>query len=179
MTVSKLLVLGCIDRRKNAHGYEIYRDLMDWRADTWACVKPGSIYHAIAGLEKEGAIQALSTEHGMRGGSRTKYKLTAKGRRQLQDGVKKALGSLEMDEFSAGVALMDIIDKGEIVAITEKRLETMRGIAAFMHSLPTEVVPSSPDKNTTLVDYWSGFFDYNSAHAENFLYTLRNRKGKK
>lgn len=176
MTVSKLLVLGCINRRKTAHGYEIYRDLMDWRADTWACVKPGSIYHAIAGLEKDEAIKPLSTEHGMRGGSRTKYKLTAKGKRLLHEGVKDALGSLEMDEFSAGMAFMDIIDTKEAVAITEKRLATLRDIAAFMHTLPTETPPSSPDKRAALVQYWSGFFDYSATHAEDFLATLKDKK---
>lgn len=176
MTVSKLLVLGCINRRNIAHGYEIYRDLMDWRADTWACVKPGSIYHAIAGLEKDEAIKPLSTEHGMRGGSRTKYELTAKGKRLLVDGVKDALGSLEMDKFSAGLALMDIIDKKEVVAISEKRLATVRDIAAFMHSLPTETPPSSPDKRGTLVDYWADFFDYNATHAEDFLATLKDKR---
>ena len=69
MIITKLLVLGCIDRREQAHGYEVYRDLMEWRADTWASVKPGSIYHAITSLENEALIEALPSERGERGGS--------------------------------------------------------------------------------------------------------------
>lgn len=176
MTTTKLLVLGCINRRNVAHGYEVYRDLLAWRADTWACVKPGSIYHAIAKLEKEEAIISLSTEHGMRGGSRTKYRLTAKGKRLLTEGVKHALASLEMDEFSAGLAFMDSIDKKEAINISEKRLTNLRDIQTFMHSLPTDSAPSSPDKQTALVGYWADFFDFNVKHAENFLKAQTNKK---
>ena len=112
----------------------------------------------------------------MRGGSRTKYKLTAKGKRLLTEGVKQALASLEMDEFSAGLAFMDIIDKKEAINISEKRLANLRGIQAFMNSLPTDVIPNSPNKQIALVGYWAGFFDFNVTHAENFLEMLTNKK---
>jgi DNA-binding PadR family transcriptional regulator len=29
------------------HGYDVRRMLLSWRADQWASVNPGSIYHAL------------------------------------------------------------------------------------------------------------------------------------
>ena len=62
MNVVRLLVLGILKERRRAHGYAIRRELLSWRVETWTNVKPGSIYHAIRQLAKEGMLKALGTE---------------------------------------------------------------------------------------------------------------------
>jgi DNA-binding PadR family transcriptional regulator len=178
MIITKLLVLGCINRREQAHGYEVYRDLVEWRADTWASIKPGSIYHAIVSLEKDQLIEALPSERGERGGSRTQYKLTTKGLEALHLGVVEALGSLEMDEYAAGLAFMSLVSKEELLALARKRLAKLKEIQTFMQSLPSEEMPSSPEKQAALVQYWTGFFNFNVVHAENFLAALEPQERK-
>jgi DNA-binding PadR family transcriptional regulator len=70
-----------------AHGLEILR-----RLDEAGCgllrLKEGSLYPALYRLEAAGAVKAVweSEPHGRRGARRRIYRLTAKGRRQLDAG---------------------------------------------------------------------------------------------
>ena len=60
--IIRLLILGILKRRGSAHGYRMYRDLVEWRVETWTIIRPGSIYHALTQMEKQGLIiEALPT----------------------------------------------------------------------------------------------------------------------
>ena len=56
MSATRLLVLGAIRIMQPVHGYEVRRELISWRLEESANVKPGSIYGAIRTLEKDGLI---------------------------------------------------------------------------------------------------------------------------
>ncbi len=62
MSTTRLLVLGGVRRFGRAHGYEVRRELMSWGSDEWAHVNPGSIYHALRQLAKEGLLRAHEVE---------------------------------------------------------------------------------------------------------------------
>ncbi|MDB5059778.1 MAG: hypothetical protein JWO59_3250, partial [Chloroflexi bacterium] len=79
MSVIRLVVLGVIRMRGQAHGYAVHRELLSWRVETWTTVKPGSIYHALKQLAKEGKLRAAGTEESTEGPGRTLYALTHEG----------------------------------------------------------------------------------------------------
>jgi hypothetical protein len=40
VTATRLLVLGAVHGLGHAHGYQVRRELLSWRADAWAKVAP-------------------------------------------------------------------------------------------------------------------------------------------
>ncbi|WP_170166607.1 PadR family transcriptional regulator [Lentzea atacamensis] len=56
MSATRMLVLGVVKLVGEAHGYVVRRELKSWSADSWANVQPGSIYHALKSLAKDGLL---------------------------------------------------------------------------------------------------------------------------
>jgi DNA-binding PadR family transcriptional regulator len=75
--MTRLMVLGLL-RMKPMSGYEIQQLLQTSQTDKWAGILPGSIYHALKKMEKEGLVKVESVETT---GNRSKaiYKVTDKG----------------------------------------------------------------------------------------------------
>ena len=79
MTATRLLVLGVVRMYGQAHGYQVRRELLNWAADQWASVQPGSIYHALKKLAKDGLLFEVGVEEGA-GPDRMSYRLTRTAR---------------------------------------------------------------------------------------------------
>src|SRR3982750_1813590 len=65
-------------------------ELQSWGAESWAKIKPGSIYHAL----KKAAANGLLTEHaepGNSGPERVLYRVTARGRDEIVELVRDGL----------------------------------------------------------------------------------------
>jgi DNA-binding PadR family transcriptional regulator len=79
---TRLFVLGLLAGRPQ-HGYEIRKWLEKRRTDLWAGVLPGSIYHALKKMTKEGFVRLSSTEQsGLR--IRAIYAITPKGKKEFR-----------------------------------------------------------------------------------------------
>jgi DNA-binding PadR family transcriptional regulator len=76
---ARLLILGVL-HRGDFHPYEIKRRLGKAMVECYIDVDVGTFYYAIRQLEKDGLISALRQERVARGGVRTLYRITAKGR---------------------------------------------------------------------------------------------------
>jgi DNA-binding PadR family transcriptional regulator len=75
----KLFVLGLL-AQKERHGYEIAATAKSWGIGDWAGFGLGSLYHALAALEKAGDIKTRRTERRGKYPSRSVYAITRKGR---------------------------------------------------------------------------------------------------
>lgn len=76
---------------KSTHGYEIQKFIQINHFDSWTKIQSGSIYYALAKLEKEGLIQLQKEE--MQGKKIRKiYEITEAGREALKDEIKQELG---------------------------------------------------------------------------------------
>ena len=89
--MTRLMVLGLL-KTGPMSGYEIHQLLGKSQTDTWAGVLPGSVYHALKKMEKEGLVEIDSIEQT---GNRSKaiYKITEAGEREFD---KLLLESLQM-----------------------------------------------------------------------------------
>lgn len=81
---ARLLILGVL-HRGNFHPYEIKRRLENAMVECYTDVDVGTLYYAIRQLEKEGLISTVSRERVARGGMRTIYKITPKGKTEFQE----------------------------------------------------------------------------------------------
>jgi len=81
---SELLILGVL-HRGNFHPYEIKRRFNAAMIECYTAVDVGTLYYAIRQLAKDGLIKAVSRERVARGGMRTTYGITARGKRRFQE----------------------------------------------------------------------------------------------
>jgi DNA-binding PadR family transcriptional regulator len=80
---SELLILGVL-HRGDFHPYEIKRRLMAAMVECYSEVDVGTLYYAIRQLAKDGLIASVAHQPVARGGMRTVYRITAKGRERFQ-----------------------------------------------------------------------------------------------
>ena len=80
---ARLLILGVL-HRGDFHPYEIKRRLENAMVECYIDVDVGTLYYAIGQLEKADLISPVSHERVARGGMRTVYRITAKGKAECQ-----------------------------------------------------------------------------------------------
>jgi DNA-binding PadR family transcriptional regulator len=80
---ASLLILGVL-HRGDFHPYEIKRRLENAMVECYIDIDTGTLYYAIKQLEKDGLIAAVTQERVARGGVRTVYAITPKGRAEFQ-----------------------------------------------------------------------------------------------
>ena len=80
---ARLFILGVL-HRGNFHPYEIKRRLKNAMVECYVDVDVGTLYYAIRQLEKDKLIAAVSREQVARGGVRTIYKITPRGKVEFQ-----------------------------------------------------------------------------------------------
>lgn len=112
---------------KPTHGYEIQQFISLSGMDQWTDIKSGSIYYALAKLEKEKLIVVQREE---RTGSRLRkiYQITEKGRQALVEEMKQELSMPLFDIGSAKFVTSPIlatVPKAEIEAIITQHIRQL------------------------------------------------------
>lgn len=177
MSIIKLLVLGAIKRRHAAHGYRIYRDLTEWRVGTWTTVRPGSIYHAISQLEKQGGLQPISGSATQKlGPAKTEYELTPAGHQLFLQLLEEALKGINLVELSAGIAFMEFLPRARVIALLRERAKAQYHVVAFLNTLPTEDTPTTPSKHPELITVWSESYIGAAASTEKLITSIQSGK---
>jgi DNA-binding PadR family transcriptional regulator len=157
MSVVRLLVLGVIRMRRQAHGYAVHRELVAWRVETWTSVKPGSIYHALKQLTKEGKLRAVGTEESTEGPGRTLYELTAAGVAEFYELLDAALSSFQMEELGAGVAFMQTRTRQHVLKLLrEQHRRATENRDALERLIPTFPNRDEPPHTQDLLALWIG-----------------------
>ncbi|WP_405671124.1 PadR family transcriptional regulator [Streptomyces sp. NBC_01530] len=133
MSTIRLLVLGAVRRHGRAHGYQVRSDLEYWGAHEWSNAKPGSIYHALKQLAKQGLLHAHEVAPSTAGGPpRTEYEITDRGTDEFLRLLREALTSYDQktDVKSAAIGFMVDLPRAEVVALLKervRRIEEWRG----------------------------------------------------
>ncbi|MET8081162.1 PadR family transcriptional regulator [Streptomyces sp. NPDC005303] len=141
MSTIRLLVLGAVRRHGRAHGYQVRGDLEYWGAHEWSNAKPGSIYHALKQMAKQGLLHAHEIAPSTAGGPpRTEYEITDVGTEEYLRLVREALTSYDqkMDIKSAALGFMVDLPRAEAVSLLKeriRRIEEWRG-AVTEHYVP-------------------------------------------
>lgn len=175
--VIRLLILGILKRRDSAHGYQMYRDLIEWHVETWTAIRSGSIYHALTQLEKQSLItEAAQTTGQKRGPSKTEYKLTAKGEKEFFRLLELALKDINLIELSVGIAFMEYLPRHEVISLLEQRQEAQKQVPSFLRILPTEDTPTTPAKHPELIRIWADSYTDAAASTEKLIHAIQSGK---
>ncbi|MET9216952.1 MULTISPECIES: PadR family transcriptional regulator [unclassified Nocardia] len=125
MSAIRLLVLGAVRQHGRAHGYQVRNDLEFWGAHEWSNAKPGSIYHALKQMAKQGLLVEHEVAPSTVGGPpRVEYEINDKGTAEYFALLRQALTSYDqkMDMLSAGIGFIVDLPRAEAVALLEQRI---------------------------------------------------------
>ncbi|WP_284581971.1 PadR family transcriptional regulator [Streptomyces sp. 2P-4] len=125
MSAIRLLVLGAVRQHGRAHGYQVRNDLEFWGAHEWSNAKPGSIYHALKQMAKEGLLLAHEVAPSTAGGPpRVEYEMTEQGAEEYFTLLRQSLTSYDqkMDVLSAGIGFIVDLPREEAVALLRERI---------------------------------------------------------
>ncbi|WP_328888403.1 PadR family transcriptional regulator [Streptomyces sp. NBC_00316] len=141
MSAIRLLVLGAVRQHGRAHGYQVRNDLEYWGAHEWSNAKPGSVYHALKQMAKQGLLVAHEIAPSTAGGPpRTEYEITGRGTEEYFALLRAALTSYDqkMDVLSAGIGFIVDLERSEAVALLKERVA---GLAAWRASVTEYYTP--------------------------------------
>ncbi|MFI9774006.1 PadR family transcriptional regulator [Streptomyces sp. NPDC051956] len=126
MSAIRLLVLGAVRQHGRAHGYQVRNDLEYWGAHEWSNAKPGSIYHALKQMAKQGFLVAHEIAPSTAGGPpRTEYEITDKGTEEFRTLLREALVTYDQkpDILSAALGFIVDLPRQEAVELLRRRVE--------------------------------------------------------
>jgi DNA-binding PadR family transcriptional regulator len=102
------LTVLCLLRLRPMHPYEMQRLIREWHKDEFLDLKRGSLYHAIARLQRAGWIDPVETLREGRRPERTVYRLTEAGEREGIEWLRQLLAKpvREPTQFFAALSFL-------------------------------------------------------------------------
>ncbi|WP_338678340.1 PadR family transcriptional regulator [Streptomyces sp. SCSIO 30461] len=141
MSAIRLLVLGAVRQHGRAHGYQVRNDLEYWGAHEWSNAKPGSIYHALKQMAKQGLLLVHEIAPSTAGGPpRTEYEITEPGTVEYFALLREALTAHDQkpDMLAAALGFIVDLERREAVALLRERV---RGIEEWRASVTGYYLP--------------------------------------
>ncbi|MFJ6729669.1 PadR family transcriptional regulator [Streptomyces sp. NPDC091281] len=173
MSAIRLLVLGSVRQHGRAHGYQVRNDLEYWGAHEWSNAKPGSIYHALKQMAKQGLLRAHEIAPSTAGGPpRTEYELTEQGAEEYFRLLREALTSYDqkVDVKSAAIGFVVDLPRAEAVSLLRertRRIDEWRA-AVTEHYVPEEG-PEQLGHIGEIMNLWLHTADAEAAWAQGLI----------
>ncbi|MEV1019741.1 PadR family transcriptional regulator [Streptomyces sp. NPDC050264] len=158
MSAIRLLVLGAVRQHGRAHGYQVRGDLEYWGAHEWSNAKPGSIYHALKQMAKQGLLVADEIAPSTAGGPpRTEYEITERGTEEYLTLLRASLTAYDQrpDILAAALGFMVDLPREEAVALLRervRRIEKWRGSVTDYYT--PENGPGQLGHIGEIMNYW-------------------------
>lgn len=139
---ARLLILGVL-HRGNFHPYEIKRRLQNAMVECYIDIDVGTLYYAIRQLDKEGLIAAVSRERVTRGGMRTIYRITPKGKAEFQKLLHRQFeeeGPVSQTLYGA-LLFLHLSDLAVVEDLIRRRIERLDELIDKLGPIRKELAP--------------------------------------
>jgi DNA-binding PadR family transcriptional regulator len=182
VSATRLLVLGAIRFMQPVHGYDVRRELISWRLEELANVKPGSIYGAIRTLHKDGCIAVHAQEGGLRRPERTTYVLTELGEKEFYVLLRENWWTVTTaaEPLVPALCLMPFLPREELIGAVQARvtrLDAQLGELALSRAAIRSGASGAdgeiPDHVREILDFTSGRIRAELDWSRTFLKRLR------
>ncbi len=172
-SVMRLLVLGAVRQHGRAHGYQVRNDLEFWGAHEWSNAKPGSIYHALKQMAKQGLLVAHEIAPSTAGGPpRVEYEITDEGTKEYLALLREALISHDqkLDMLAAGLGFIVDLPRDEAVALLKERIARLEQWRASVTTYYTpEDGPGQLGHIGEIMDMWVHTADGGAAWTRSLI----------
>ncbi|UAJ79102.1 helix-turn-helix transcriptional regulator [Leifsonia sp. ZF2019] len=110
------------------HPYEMYQTLVLRSEDRLVKVRPGSLYHTVDRLARQGYVRATGTEREGNRPERTTYEITEQGTRALTERIADIVGTPvnEYPEFPVGLGESHNLPVESVIALLRQRVSLIR-----------------------------------------------------
>lgn len=114
------------------HPYEMFQLAIQRRDQRLVKIKPGTLYHAVARLEKDGLIRVRGVERDGRRPERTTYEITDDGCEVLRRDVALLLAqpAEEYPTFPFAISEAHNLPADQVTSLLRQRLSALRGTLA-------------------------------------------------
>jgi DNA-binding PadR family transcriptional regulator len=139
---ARLLILGVL-HRGDFHPYEIRRRLGAAMVECYIDVDVGTLYYAVRQLEKDDLISAVAEERVARGGVRTIYRITDKGRAEFREGLHRQLeveGPVSQTLYGA-LLFLHLADPDAVKLSLRRRIAGLDELIAKLAPIRKELAP--------------------------------------
>ncbi|MEN2736186.1 PadR family transcriptional regulator [Microbacterium sp. X-17] len=116
------------------HPYEMYQTLVLRSEDRLVKVRPGSLYHTVDRLARQGLVRATGTEREGNRPERTTYEITEEGTRALGERVADIIATPvnEFPEFPLGLGEAHNLPVDTVIDLLRNRVGLMRADIALL-----------------------------------------------
>ena len=165
---TRLILLGLL-QRKNLYGYEIKHIIEEHMGD-WTSVAFGSIYFALAQLQKEKLIRKISEERKGRRPARSVYEISESGRKEFFRLLTAVWENIEPQYFTIDVALFFIraLPLDKVKHYINVRIDKLEKQHAFLAAHKQEQLAHKHIPRLA-----EAIFDHSSLHMEAELMWLK------
>jgi DNA-binding PadR family transcriptional regulator len=139
---ARLLILGVL-HRGDFHPYEIRRRLENAMVECYVNVDVGSLYYAIRQLDKDGLITTVSRERVARGGMRTIYAITPRGRSEFRELLNQQFekpGPVAQTLYGA-LLFLHLSDLEVVEQLLRRRIASLDAIIAKLKPIRQRLLP--------------------------------------
>ena len=152
-TETRLLLLGAVAIFEPVNGYQIRRELMSWGVESWANLRPGSIYNGLTTLTQRGDL----VRHDLRDGSRevAVYELSDEGRTEFRRLFDKALTEVRPTAplaFQTALSMLPLVSRADATELLQQRLANLDR-QAEENAEPRDP-EHTPPHVLAIIDYW-------------------------
>ena len=167
-SATRLLVLGAIRIMQPVHGYDVRRELVTWRLEDHANVKPGSIYSAIRTLEKDGCIAVHARESAESRPDRTTYVTTAEGEKEFQLLLREAWWTVAApaNPLIPALALMGFMPRDELVRALQARIAQQEGELDSLGFMRAGIRDGATGADGEIPEHVREILDFIAAHVK-------------
>ncbi|MGO1054179.1 PadR family transcriptional regulator [Crossiella sp. CA198] len=121
---TRLAVLGAVRMLAPVNYYQVRRNLLSWNIDRWANIQPGSIFHALKSMHRDGLLTA--EESGTEGSTRQKliYSMTPAGNAEYLDLLRAAWirEAYSLDGLMTAICLLPDLPPEELIPLLKHRI---------------------------------------------------------
>ena len=159
VSTTRLLLLGAVGLFEPVNGYQIRRELLSWRVEEWASIKPGSIYHGLRSLADRGLLAARTLADD--GREVVVYQLTEDGRATLEEAIVAAIvevNAFDRHAFQAAFGLLPMLGTDRAVeALRVRRREVLDEVGRILPPADADADPYAPPHAMRGLELWKSF----------------------
>jgi DNA-binding PadR family transcriptional regulator len=131
---TRIAILGLLCRHGAQHGYELRKRIVDQNINDIADIQLGSIYAALKRLRDDGLIEQDSQSREGNRPTRTMFKITEVGRKELRQLITDAFLDPQQPERPVDLAVhfSGLLTVDDVTILLEQRIQLLERYAALI-----------------------------------------------